>query len=280
MGIRTDLAVELRELNPELEGVNSSQYEGDGYKATVIEITTDGAAEKMGRPKGRYVTLESDAVLDAGMGDEMCDALVNELKRMLPGEGTVLVAGLGNPNATPDAIGPQTAFGIFATRHIGEELAKELNLNGMRSVAAVAPGVLGQTGMEALEIISGAVERVSPAAVVAVDALAARRLSRIGRTVQLCDSGILPGSGVGNRRSEISEKTLGVKVISLGIPTVADADTIIEDAGGNKNGDESGMIVTAPGIDTVVMRSAAGLSRALNFAMQPDMDRQTLLSLT
>ncbi len=278
MGIRTDLATELRELNPDIRGIKSCEYSGNGYKATVTQILNDSAAKAIGRPQGKYVTIEAEIPFDAGISDGICDVISHQLSLMLP-DGDILVAGLGNINVTPDAIGPRTASKILVTRHVMDFMTKRLKIEGLRCVAAVSPGVLGQTGIEALETISAAVERVKPKAVIVVDALAARRLERLGKTVQLCDTGILPGSGVGNKRAEISRKTLGVKVLSIGIPTVADAATVISDAKGDASSVQPGMIVTTPAIDNMIMRAGTGLARAINLALQPNVDKTILESL-
>lgn len=278
MGIRTDLATELRELNPDICGIKSHEYSGDGYKLTVTQILNDSAAKSIGKPQGKYVTIEANMPFDTGISDTVCDIISHQLSLMLP-DGDVLVAGLGNINVTPDAIGPRTASKILVTRHIMDFMTKRLGLCGLRCVAAVSPGVLGQTGIETLETISAAAERVKPKAVIVIDALAARRLQRLGKTVQLCDTGILPGSGVGNKRAEISRRTLGVKVLSIGIPTVADAATVIGDAKGDISGVQSGMIVTTPAIDNMITRASTGLAKAINSALQPNVDKAILESL-
>ena len=207
VSIRTDLALEQRELVPEgAPGIESDELNLGDAHITRIRVTSQEGAEALGKPMGTYVTVEVPAFTDdAGLDDTLVTAIKNELSRILPDEGLVLVAGLGNTRITPDALGPKTAAGVLATRHITGEIARSAGLGDLRGVAVLAPGVLGQTGIETSEIIAGIVEKVHPAAVIVVDALASRRLSRLGCTVQMSDSGIRPGAGVGNARREISK---------------------------------------------------------------------------
>ena len=161
--------------------------------------------------------------------EERIQTAAKEIRSLLPEKGLVLVAGLGNSDITPDDLGPRTANMILATRHISEELARAVGLIGLRPVAVLAPGVLGQTGIETGELLYSIVQRLSPAALIVVDALASRRLDRLGCTLQISDTGISPGSGVGNARPHISRETMGVPVISMGVPTVVDAATLAAD---------------------------------------------------
>ncbi len=221
--------------------------------------------------------------------DGRLNAIADELKSMLPTEGCVLVVGLGNNDITPDALGPKCVSQIFATRHIGSDLAMSIGLPGLRAVAALTPGVLGQTGMETSEIVAAVVERIRPTAVIAIDALAARRLSRLGNTVQMSDTGVSPGSGVGNARTELSEKTLGVKVISMGVPTVVDAVTLVTDVLGEQNAARMGdiridqefgrMMVTPREIDLMTERAAKLIALSINTALQPSLSLDDILSL-
>ncbi len=213
--------------------------------------------------------------------DEVTHLLAEELRRMLPPEGMVLVVGLGNAQITPDALGPLTVRQILATRHIPAQLAEQTGLSGLRPVAAIAPGVLGQTGIETGEIILSIVRDLSPAAVVAVDALAAGSPERLGCTIQLSDSGISPGSGVLNARKELSRQSLGVPVLSLGIPTVVDGGTLVCGLLGCE--DESrvpeearAMMVTPRDVDALIERGAKHLSLALNAALQPQLSLEEI----
>lgn len=220
------------------------------------------------------------------MDEDQITAIKNELFSLVPQDGVVLVVGLGNTNITPDALGPKTASRVLATRHITQEIARSVGLEGLRGVAVLSPGVLGQTGIETSEIIMGTIQRVNPSAVIVIDALASRRLSRLGCTVQMADTGISPGSGVGNVRTEISQDTLGVPVISVGVPTVVDATTLAYDLIGTQPQDTqlveprgAKMIVTPREIDILIDRAAQLLSHSINCALQPSIEPDILLSL-
>ena len=279
---RTDLAVEAAAaFGPEPPpGVGVEQLEEEGVRVTRMQVRTPQAARRLGRPPGRYITVELPAfpqpVDPAGAA---CRLVARELAALLPREGTVLVAGLGNRQITPDALGPRTCRQILATRHLAGPLARQAGLEGLRPVAALAPGVLGQTGMEAWEVLTAVVERIRPAAVIAVDALAARELSRLGSTVQLCDTGISPGSGVLNARRELSPQTLGVPVAAVGIPTVVDGASLARALTGGEcpaNAPAAGMMVTPRQIDEIIQRGADCLAQAINQALQPTLTPQEL----
>ena len=202
----------------------------------------------------------------------------------MPKDGLILVAGLGNDQITPDALGPGCTSQIFSTRHIGKELQKSIGFEHLRPVARVIPGVLGQNGIETVEILEGIIRRVSPSALITVDALASRRLSRLGCTVQICNTGISPGSGVGNARAEISLDTVGIPVISIGVPTVVDAftlacDLIGEDATERIEKDGERMMVTPREIDLLIEHASKLVAAAINSALQPHMDIDELMAL-
>ncbi len=289
MNFRTDLALERHEIlgKEHLSGVVSETEEKGRVKITRIEIKTEDAAKQLSKPIGSYVTVEVPPFSDdAEIFDERFNALTEVIRKMLPQKGTVLVVGLGNISITPDALGPKSASYILATRHISEELKKAIGFESMRSVASLSPGVLGQTGIETGEIIKGVVDRIKPSAVITIDALASRNLSRLGCTVQLADTGISPGSGVGNTRKRLDEKTLGVKVISLGVPTVVDGATLAHDLiDKNKSGHysvlpESGqMMVTPKEIDLLIERASRLVGMSINCALQPNMSHEDILSL-
>lgn len=288
MNFRTDLAIEKEEFitGERTQGVLKSERTTEKTKITEIEITDSRAQERIGKPMGKYITVEMDELsYDSELLDDRLTSLSNEIMKLLPeGGGTVLVVGIGNESITPDALGPRCARLIFSTRHIDSKLKQEIGLEQLNPVCALATGVLGQTGIETGEIIKSVAGVVKPKAVIVIDALAAAQLNRLGRTVQLTDTGITPGSGVGNSRSEISEKTLGVPVIAVGVPTVVDAVTLTKDitrtAEFNKNRDDSeNMIVTPREIDTVIDRAAKLLALAVNCALQPDIEPQLLLGV-
>ncbi|MCW3489312.1 GPR endopeptidase [Dethiobacter alkaliphilus] len=235
--IRTDLAIEAREMlmgevQEEIPGVQTQTEDIGEMTVTRVHITTPDAEEKMGKKQGRYITLEAPGLRQKNteLQDTVSRQFTQELLSMLDlgPEQTVLVVGLGNWNVTPDALGPRVVKDLLVTRHI-LELQPETLGEGFRPVGAIAPGVLGITGVETSEIIQGLVEKVKPDALIAVDALAARNLSRLHTTVQIADTGITPGSGVGNKRMGISQETIGIPVIAVGIPTVVDAVTIADD---------------------------------------------------
>lgn len=226
----------------------------------------------MGRPRGDYITLEFPDV-SVSVPDNLKEVIRNELNSLLPEKRRlILAAGLGNSDITPDALGPAAARRIFATRHISPELSKTAGLEGLRQVAVIAPGVLGQTGIEAGELIKAAADRIKPDAVIVIDALAAKSPNRLFKTVQICNTGISPGSGVKNSRKEISEKTVGVPVIALGVPTVIDTDTLIEEITGAAPAQKSGMFVTPKEVDMLTVRLSEILGEALNMLLQPEID--------
>ena len=285
----TDLAIERREItnSGKNDGVTVKKRRVKSASVTEIEITTDAGAEKLGKPVGTYVTVElppfSSEFDDA---DSRMLAVRDEIKKLLPKNTSgVLVVGLGNSDITPDALGPKTAKDILSTRHITKSLAEEVGLPSLRPVSSASPGVLGQTGIESAEMIRGIMNETSPDAVITVDALSARSIKRLGCTVQMTNTGIVPGSGVGNHRAEISRKTLGVPVIAIGVPTVVDAAALVYDITGNENIPQpereraEKMMVTPREIDVMISRASRLLALAINSALQPDMDMQTLLSL-
>ncbi len=204
----------------------------------------------------------------------------------------VLIAGLGNKTITPDALGPRAAELIFATRHIGAELRKSIGMENIRNAAVIIPGVLGKTGVETGEIIESVARKVKPCAVIVIDALASRRLERLGTTVQMATSGVVPGSGVGNARSRIDEQTLGIPVLSVGVPTVVDAATLasdlIEQAGYATDGAEfekllkpigERIMVTPKEIDLMIERAAQLVAMSINCALQPELDPKDILAI-
>lgn len=231
----TDLALEAREMMAEevrssIEGIVCDVWRADGVKVTRVQVTSDEAAKAIGKKKGRYITLEASGMRqkDVALECVLMRMLEKEVITMLPKEGDVLVVGLGNRSSTPDALGPRTVEEIFVTRHMRNVVEKE-KIERLRSVCAIAPGVLGVTGIETAEILRGVVEHVRPSVIVAIDSLASSSSERIATTIQLSDTGIHPGSGVGNRQIGIDEESMGVPVIAIGVPTVIYASTIALD---------------------------------------------------
>lgn len=262
--IRTDLALEsqerLKKNRGTVKGVNFQEEEREGgvVVSTVI-IETENAARAMGRPRGTYVTIEAPEMVedDEGYHRDISLELARIIRQMLPeevqegrgdgealrepaklcdklGQGldvSVLVVGLGNREVTPDALGPRVVDNLFITRHIMNEFGRyAFSDEDVSKISGIVPGVMAQTGMECVEILRGVVRETKPDFVITVDALAARNVKRLGRTIQLTDTGITPGSGIGNHRNAINRASIGVPVISLGVPTVVDAATIVSDA--------------------------------------------------
>lgn len=290
--IRTDLAVEAHQLwrrqageNAALPGVAAGEDALEGLPVTHVEILDETGAQALGKPVGRYYTLDVSALWrrEEEAPRRCAQAAAKLLAPLLPEEGPILVAGLGNRSMTPDALGPLTADHLLVTRHLGDLLLE------LRPVAALAAGVLGDTGVEAAEWIRGTAERIHPVAVVAVDALAAGDLDRLCSSVQISDAGLIPGSGVGNHRKALTEEVLGVPVISVGVPTVVDAATvavhILEEAGkppedcAALRGQGSKLFVTPDGIDRQIRELSAVLARGVSLALQPGLVYEDLEAL-
>ena len=239
--IRTDLALETTERfaeeNAEIRGVEvHEEYDEEkDVRTTVVKIVTENGAKSMGRPQGTYITIEAPELStpDEDYHREISEEISTHLRKLidLKKEKSVLVVGLGNAAITADALGPQVVDNLLMTRHI----IKEYGLRGikhekMHRISGIAPGVMAQTGMETAEIVQGIVSETKPDVVVAIDALAARSVRRLSRTIQITDTGIHPGSGVGNHRNGLTEENLQVKVIGIGVPTVVDSATSVHDS--------------------------------------------------
>ena len=255
-----------------------------GVTVTDITVETQEAERQLGRSRGKYITVSLPPLTDhAFLPEEKYEKVSEVLSGMLPQDGTVLVAGLGNHSVTPDALGPRAVSMIPATRHILGELSRSTQKSGLRSCAVIAPGVLGQTGVEAVELIASVCRAVSPAAVIVIDALASRSLDRLGCTIQISDAGIQPGAGVGNCRPSISQRELGVPVIAVGVPTVVDASTLACDLTGGVTDavkpEGRGMIVTPREIDLLIDRAARLTALAVNHALHPTIDPEELITL-
>ena len=302
-GFRTDLAMEsLGETTGNIKGVRVRTHRIGGVTHTRIRIEDESAAELLGRRRGEYITVECQDLphCDARRRELLSRMVALGVRGMLPPEGEVLVVGLGNRNVTADALGTRVVERMLVTRHLQQALAEELK-GKLRGVSAIAPGVLGITGIETAELCRGLVRHVRPQAVIAIDALAACESGRICTTVQITDTGIQPGSGVGNHRLGLTEDTLGVKVIAVGVPMVVYASTIardamarlIHDSGVLEPDSESAtdellqqatesflgdMVVTPREIDELVLSVADLLADGLNQALHPAVDSDTLHS--
>lgn len=270
---RTDLAVESFESANKtyIDGVKVDESNG----VTVVSVLNKNGAEAIGKPIGKYITCcVPSFVNDTDIFDGRLDKLSSVLKSLLPDNiNSVLVAGIGNLDITADALGPKTNNYVLATRHIVENEESSDFFKGFFSVSGVTTGVLADTGIESAEIIKGVVDVIKPSCVIAVDALAASSSERLGTTVQLSDVGISPGSGVGNHRYEISKNTLGVPVVSIGIPTVVSTALI-----SNKKTDEQ-MFVTPREIDRITEQGAKLIGMAINVCFQKNISPQDLFSL-
>ena len=291
MQIRTDLALEAAEKAPDMprlteQDVEKTQLMEGEATITRIHIHSGAGSEALGRAPGRYITVEVPPLSDND--DKLVEyarLIGRVLAALLPERGTVLVTGLGNESITPDALGPRASRMVLATRHIQGEFARSSGLDDLRATAVLAPGVLGQTGVESGEIVGGLCEVVHPAAVIAIDALASRSVARLGCTVQLCDTGIAPGSGVGNNRKELTEQLLGIPVIGLGVPTVVDARTLAAELTGREDAAEqvaprgAQMMVTPREIDLIISRASRLVAMAVNAALQPDYSPLELIAV-
>lgn len=237
---RTDLALEVRESFPrnhvEIQGVVLEKHcclDGKAKITTVI-IKDEAGSKAMKKPKGTYITVESSLMGDslAEQRDDLLLCICEQLEKMIHNmkHKNVLIVGLGNREVTSDSLGPKMTDNLFITRHLRQEFGESfMKENEYGCVSAIAPGVMAQTGMETGELLEGVVKKTKPDLVIAVDALAARSVSRLCTTIQITDTGIAPGAGVGNRRKELTKKSLGVPVVAIGVPTVVDAETIIGD---------------------------------------------------
>lgn len=277
--VRTDLALETREKfeedNVEIKGVRVEEeiIPESEIKITNVFIETENGAKIMGKPKGSYITLEAPNMSeqDEDYHREISTQLAKVLERLLPKKETpvaVLVAGLGNREVTPDALGPRVVDNMMITRHIIREFGKyAFGEEETNQISGIVPGVMAQTGMESMEILKGIIRETKPDCIIAIDALAARSTKRLGRTIQVTDTGINPGSGVGNHRHGLSLESLGVPVIAIGIPTVVDAATIVSDTMSN-------LIQAMAG--SVHLKSLGSSLDSLNEAEKQDLIRELL----
>lgn len=278
--LRTDLADEQRTLTPDaaaLPGVKASEETRRGFRLTIVEILDEQGAKALCKPIGKYVTVELDALLRRRESSfaEAAGLLAEVLREQIGPEpqGGTLVAGLGNAAVTPDAVGPLALRSVLATRHLKASMPEDFA--GFREVSALPTGVLGSTGIESAEMLRSVCAALSPARVVAVDALASTSFARLCRTVQISNAGIVPGSGVGNDRAELCQRTLGAPVLAVGVPTVVDAASFTDDEGAK------GMFVTPRDIDASVRDIARLIGYAINLALHDGLtveDVDTLIS--
>lgn len=321
INVRTDLVLEARELYKEshkgekdLDGIEVIEESEDDISVTTVKVKNEDGAQKIGKPKGDYITIDipSFTAYDGDTMDRVSKVLAEVLERLIKVDvkKNALIVGLGNWQVTPDALGPKVAEKIMVTRHLQTVMPEAID-DSVRPVSSIAPGVLGITGIETVEIIKGVVEKTKPELVICVDALAARKVQRVNATIQISNTGISPGAGVGNNRKQINEENLGVKVIAIGVPTVVDAITIANDtidlvidsliknsSSGtdfykmlksiDKNEKErlikeviysetSGdMIVTPKDIDLVINSLSKIIANGINMAVQPNMEMEEI----
>ena len=281
MDFRTDLALESISSDELSESIHISTR-GQAFSITEIVIDDDSCLSTIGKGRGRYITLEGSSL--SRFSDDyslMAQELAQELSRLIP-DGDALVVGLGNNDITPDAIGPQTAAKVLATRHLSYETEsdEEQFFTTLRSVSTFSFGVMGQTGIESAEIVRAVASEIRPACIIAVDALACGDISRLGTTIQITDTGISPGSGVSNQRRELSQKLYGVPVIAEGIPTVVDMHTIVRSLTGKKiNKELPNIMVTPRDIDRLTERASQLLAYGINLALQPTLSFEDVRGL-
>jgi len=290
---RTDLALEVRESfkedDVEIKGVIlDEEYNKDkDIRITTVVIKDQKGAEAMGKPIGTYITIEAPKLQedDESFHEPITEEIVKYLKKVAANleEVNVLIAGLGNREVTPDALGPQVVDNLFVTRHLIREFGDEFKeKNNLGNVSAISPGVMGQTGMESSEILRGIIKETKPQLVIVIDALAARSINRLNTTIQITNTGISPGSGVGNNRKALNKESLGVDVVAIGVPTVVDAATIVNDTMeqymrkqgleekeiyqflSEVNQQTANMFVTPKSIDDSIKRISFTISEALN----------------
>ena len=280
---RTDLALEgveqLRQGGDisRLDGICAAEYTRHGYGVTDVRVATKQAAEAVGKPEGRYVTIDLRPYFrrEEGFFARAARCLASELRTLLPGVGEdwpVLVAGLGNRGMTADAVGPLALESLLVTRHMVRSLPRQFR--GFTPVSALAPGVLAATGMAALELLRGAVQAAGCAAVIAVDALAARSRERLCATVQLGDTGLIPGSGVGNHRKAIDKTTLGVPVVAVGVPTVIAAHLL-----GDGQPEDDPLFLTPRDIDGKVRELGRVIGYGVTLALQEGLSVEDVTGL-
>jgi len=321
INVRTDLVLEAREIYKEnhkdegdIDGIEVIEETEKNIKVTTVKVKNEDGAKKIGKPKGNYITIDIPdfTAYDGETMDRVSQVVSEVLGRLIKidTEKTALIVGLGNWQVTPDALGPKVTEKIMVTRHLQTVMPEAID-DSVRPVCSIVPGVLGVTGIETVEIIKGVVEKIKPDLVICIDALAARRVQRVNTTIQIGDTGISPGAGVGNNRKQINEENLGVKVIAIGVPTVVDAIKIANDtidlvvdslisnsSSGNdfykmlksldKNEKENlikevmssktntDMIVTPKDIDLVINSLSKIIANGINMAVQPNMDMEEI----
>lgn len=272
--VRTDLIDEIKaEQNDEILGVEAFDKTIENVKISTVKIKNDYAQNFIGKPKGNYYTISFPRLDYVCNTQNIINSTVETLKNIYDKDiESALVVGLGNLDITPDALGPLTCSRILATRHLNNELKRNLGLDNLKSVCCLNPDVLGKTGIESYDTVYAIANKIKPDVIIAIDALACRDAERLCRTIQISDTGIIAGSGVNNARKALNHSALGIPVIAVGIPTVIDANSFF-------NTQET-IMVTPKEIDLLVEKSTDILSRAINIFLQPDIDIDVIESLT
>lgn len=284
MSIRTDLAIEqITEINQK-NGIKKSDRTTNGILTVEIEICTTKSSQELNKPVGKYLTLHLENMrYSLENFENIIKTLAVEIKGLLnKNVKSALIVGLGNDAITPDALGTTAIKNIFATRHISKEIQKEIGLDGLFPVCAISPGVLGQTGIETAEIVKAVVNASKTDVVIIIDALAAKEINRLGNTIQISNTGISPGSGVLNARALISEQTLGVPVISIGVPMVVDMATIAQNLFKktlNESEQYQSIMVTPREIDVIIEHCAKLIGYGINLAFQEALSLDEIIAL-
>lgn len=273
MAYRTDLAVELKKDLEDEEGLEKKIRKRSGISIISIAIKTKKMEEKLQKPIGNYITLQHREILEPQNLENAENILVEQLEKFIENKKNILFVGLGNKAITSDSLGPLVADRIVVTRQFDAEIKEIFGFKEMKIVSAISPGVFGKTGMEATEIVKACCCVVKPELVVAVDSLAAGSVLRLGSTIQIADTGICPGSGVQNKRKELSKNVLGVPVLAIGVPTVVDMKNIQNK---KKENSKELMILTPKNIDQIVKRSAKLIANALNRTFFPTIKKEEL----
>lgn len=278
--IRTDLAVEAHELSQReainIEGVRVTKTDHGHITKNIVDIIDENGAKILEKQIGRYVTIEAPE-LKYSLDDyeSVCEMVAEELRKMCGESKLTLVVGLGNREITPDAIGQEAVSQLIVTKHMKEHIPEEMP-DTYGNVCAIAPGVMGTTGIETVEIIKAVAEKVKPDLIIAIDALAGADIKRVCTTVQIADTGIQPGAGVGNNREGLNAETLGVKVIAIGVPTVIAAELL---AGENLDEECTSLMVTTKDIDLVIKRMSKTVANGINMALHKNLSFRDIESI-
>ncbi len=293
--IRTDLAEEMRdramtkeakERRGELDGIVFHERKKGDIRTSVIDIETNEGEKQLGKPKGRYITISFPTASDLGYAEflALCDAVSQEIRNLCGDKKRILVCGVGNDTFAADALGVIAARHVLVTHHLKSMMSP--HMDAFADIAAITPGIMAKTGMETADMVKSAVQTVKPDAVLVIDALAAREADRLARTIQLSDTGLAPGSGIGNRRAVLNEETLGVPVIAIGVPTVVDTATLVYDVLGGRDFDESalkklsGFFVAPKEIDVISQNLGKIIGYAINRAFHGDFPYEEMAMMT